>query len=807
MIPVLYASNETVFTSYGIGALTDAVTCVILQEINGQYELTMQYPITGIHYDDIGLRSIIKAKPDRITDGQLFRIYRITKPLNGIVTIYARHIAYDLSGIAASPYTAQGLLNALAGLTANAAADCPFSFLTDKSSEESFEVLTPSSIWKLLGDDEGCILSVYGGEYEFDNFDVKLSNRRGTNRNVSVRYGKNMTSLEQDANIANCYTAVYPFYRKENSDGTAVYVGLPEKTVSAPGTYDYTRILVLDLTSEFDEQPTEDQLRQVATEYIENNDIGVPEVTWKVEFISLDQSEEYAGAMLFESVYLGDDVLVEFKELGVDATSRVIKIEYNVLLDRYNYVTLGSVKNNIADTIITQKKEIEKKPTKTMVENIVETLASTILGVNGGSVRLLDTNEDGEPDTLYIADDPDPAKAVKVWRWNYEGWAASQSGYNGPFVFGATLADGILADAVTAAHLTAGTIQSEDEQTFLLDLTNGAMTLTQSQTYEGEEYSTEDITRVRDIILGTIIPTDDDYAKYDINKDGQITNSDLVLVRNIVNYGTLTYAWKAALDPTNRAHIFKIWKTLSYANGTQSELVIFDATSDGATVKLKEALEVEQGGTGAKTGTKAQVNLGLYNSGSEIPSNVSLNDYTQVGKYTCTTDAAAASLAYCPTTSAFTLEVFNLLGTETACENAWQNFLQKITTHYGDVYTRRMWTGESGTRNFGEWVFSGETNLLWSGSAGTSAGAQNCGKKPYANNITVMAQVSSSSSVQGLSVPSLLISDQANAVEFAMASEVNYVCFKLYYDTNGDLIMLPTRASSSTAVIRYVFAN
>lgn len=69
-------------------------------------------------------------------------------------------------------------------------------------------------------------------------------------------------------------------------------------------------------------------------------------------------------------------------------------------------------------------------------------LTAAILGANGGSVRLLDTNGDGEPDTLYIADDPDPASAINVWRFNYMGWAASQNGYNGPFVLGADFTDG-----------------------------------------------------------------------------------------------------------------------------------------------------------------------------------------------------------------------------------------------------------------------------------------------------------------------------------------------------------------------------
>ena len=82
----------------------------------------------------------------------------------------------------------------------------------------------------------------------------------------------------------------------------------------------------------------------------------------------------------------------------------------------------------------------------------------------------------GEPDELYIADNADPSQAVKVWRFNYNGWAASKNGYSGPFEFGATLEDGLLANFVTAAQLVAGTIKSQDDgKTFFLDLDNGIL--------------------------------------------------------------------------------------------------------------------------------------------------------------------------------------------------------------------------------------------------------------------------------------------------------------------------------------------
>lgn len=99
----------------------------------------------------------------------------------------------------------------------------------------------------------------------------------------------------------------------------------------------------------------------------------------------------------------------------------------------------------------------------------INALTASILGASGGSVRLLDTNDDGEPDTLYIADDPDPDQAVHVWRFNYQGWAASTNGYNGPFTIGATFDDGgtIYANVlkvlnINADNINAGTINADN---------------------------------------------------------------------------------------------------------------------------------------------------------------------------------------------------------------------------------------------------------------------------------------------------------------------------------------------------------
>lgn len=446
MKPILFSPVETAFETNGIGVLSDAISCRSVHELNGKYELEIKYPLTGLHFAAIQQRSMILAKVDPVSALQPFRVYQITKPSNNVVTVRARHIAYDLAGIPVSPFAADSVGTALNGLSLNAAVDCPFTFSTDKDTEAVFAVKVPTPIWSLLGGSKGGILDTYGGEYEFDRYDVKLLKRLGADRGVSIRYGKNLTSLEQDENCANCYTGIYPYWT--NAEGTLVQ--LPEKIVKAPGTYNYEKVKPVDFTAEWQDAPTEEQLRVRAEKYIADNDIGKPLVSLKLEFVMLEQTKEYKGKALLESILLGDTASVEFTDMVVSSTSRAVAVDYDSILERYNSVTLGSVKANIASTIVDQNNQIASKPSLTETQ----LLTNLILGAMGGAVRLLDTNGDGFPDTLYIADNPDPAQAVKVWRFNYEGWGASENGYNGPFKMGATLEAGMLADFIKAGVIS-----------------------------------------------------------------------------------------------------------------------------------------------------------------------------------------------------------------------------------------------------------------------------------------------------------------------------------------------------------------
>lgn len=229
-----FPSTATEFKTQGLGVLTDAISCTVTEERNGAFELTMQYPDTGVHFDEITDRCIIYAIPSPYRAPQPFRIYRITRPMDGIIMVYAQHITYDLSGVPLNPFTAINAPDALSKLSLNAAVDSPFTFWTDKATVASFAVSTPSSTRSVLGGSSGSILDVYGGEYEWDGFTVRLYGHRGYDNGVVISYGKNLTDIEQDRNISNVATGIYPYWT--NAEGALVTCD--PKIVNAPGTYD-----------------------------------------------------------------------------------------------------------------------------------------------------------------------------------------------------------------------------------------------------------------------------------------------------------------------------------------------------------------------------------------------------------------------------------------------------------------------------------------------------------------------------------------------------------------------------------------
>lgn len=465
MIPILFQATSTEWTTQGIGALSDAVSCTVTEERNGIFELEMQYPMSGVHFDEMQNRCIILAIPSPYRAAQPFRIYRITKPLNGICTVYAQHISYDLSGVPLNPFTAGSAPAAMAGLQSNAEGENPFTFWTDKSTAANFAVGVPSSVRSVLGGQTGSVLDVYGGEYAWDGYTVRLYNQRGQDNGVRIAYGKNLTDLEQDENISSVATGIYPYW----ADTEGNLVVCDPKIVPAPGSYDFTRVVPVDFSQDFETAPTPAELQARAESYVQANNIGVPTVSISVSFVQLEQTEEYRDLALLEKCDLCDTVTVQFEDLGVDAKAEIVKITTDVLLEKYQSVDVGSIRANIADTIAGQQQEIQQRPTTSAMQQAVNNATNWITGTDGGYV-VFQRNAEGQPYEILIMDQPTIDTATKVWRWNNGGLGYSSNGYNGPYTTaitqdGAIVADFITAGALNAAIITAGILQSANGKT------------------------------------------------------------------------------------------------------------------------------------------------------------------------------------------------------------------------------------------------------------------------------------------------------------------------------------------------------
>lgn len=462
MIPILYEGNETQFLTNGIGRLSSATSCTVEENLNGPYELTMEYPMTGIHYEDLQVDRLIYAVPFDGGDPQPFRIYSIERNLNGTVEVRAEHISYLLNKIVVMPFEASSCANALSALATNAANTCPFTFSTTKTVVKDFKVTTPQPIRGLLGGQEGSILDVYGkGEYEFDKFSVKLWTNRGADHGVTLRYGKNITELVRDSDITNAYTGIVPYWYTEESG----IVVLPEGVVWSEhrDAFAYDIVKPVDFSSNWENPPTAAQLRARAEEYVENNEGWKLNDNIKVSFVALWQTEEYKNIAVLERVHMGDTVTVIYEALGVEASAEVCRTVYNVLLDRYDEIELGTAKNTLAQAIA--EPILEEVPTSSDMERAIANGTKLIIGGLGGYVYMK-PNATGHPEEILIMDNPDYTQATKLWRLNKNGIAYSNTGYNGTYkqawtMDGAFYTDWVVAGSMSASLLKTGKITGQ----------------------------------------------------------------------------------------------------------------------------------------------------------------------------------------------------------------------------------------------------------------------------------------------------------------------------------------------------------
>lgn len=421
MIPILYPYTEKKFKSNGIGALCDVISCEVTEERNGSYELEMEYPLTGKYYKDIELGSIILAKPYEDGNPQAFDIYKISKPLDGIITINASHISYRLCYIPVQNFFVQSVTKPrglFEQFVANAILDpskdplgFPFeiddSISDDPSTADSYLKELPTSFRECLGGSEKSLLQLYHGEYTWDNFKIYLNKNRGRDLGVHISYSKNLTDLKQELDDSNALYSVLPYwassYTEQQGDKKGAKKIVLGSSIVTPTEsslhYAYTRAEIVDVSNKLSlSTPDPDAVKTAGENYLASSDRVTIKDNLKVSFVALWQTEEYKNIAPLEKVHLCDTVWIDCPDIGISYSAKVISTRYDVLVERYLDITLGDAKSNFVTAMNQTQEETKKSVTQQITQITEDTIMTTNitaenLKVKAANIGTITTND------------------------------------------------------------------------------------------------------------------------------------------------------------------------------------------------------------------------------------------------------------------------------------------------------------------------------------------------------------------------------------------------------------------------------
>lgn len=364
MIPILYESTETQFTSNGICRLRSCSEVTVTEERNGLYECDFSYPINGENYNEIQLGRIIAVRHDDTADIQPFDIVEREAEINGIVTFHCVHISYRQAKIVAHGKNITGP-SAAFNMFADGLPNNPFSYFTDIISTKPFPLGddVPRSVREMLGGTEGSVLDTYGGEFEWDKFDVRLWESRGETADFSIRYGVNMTAYNDEMDSLETYSAIIPYWSGQNEQNQPVVIWGDMVTNNEVTVSGRTECVPMDFSQDFEEQPTKQQLEDIVLEYLENHDPTIPARTIKVEFVQTQDSGSFSEFKRLQKCRLCDSVRVVFPRYGMNGYFKIVKTVFDVLQERYTEMELGTLSTTLAEALGVSQFGSDNKPT------------------------------------------------------------------------------------------------------------------------------------------------------------------------------------------------------------------------------------------------------------------------------------------------------------------------------------------------------------------------------------------------------------------------------------------------------------
>ena len=134
-----------------------------------------------------------------------------------------------------------------------------------------------------------------------------------------------------------------------------------------------------------------------------------------------------------QKLKLCDTVTVYHRELGIENKAKIVSVTYDVILERYEKMTIGEVKTSLGDSIRQISEEIKKEvPTAASVSQAISLATNLLTGSQGGNI-MINTNAQGLPVEILALNTTDITTATKILRLNKDGLSFSNTGYTGTY--------------------------------------------------------------------------------------------------------------------------------------------------------------------------------------------------------------------------------------------------------------------------------------------------------------------------------------------------------------------------------------
>lgn len=406
MIPILFESNETTFNHNGLGRIRDATDVKVVEERNGLYECDFSVPVTSEDFEQIRIGRIIGVTHDDSDDIQPFDIVSYEKPIDGVVTFHAVHISYRQSYLTVRGSNINSLADAFARLSEYATPTNPFTYQTDKTSTGYVSAFNgiPQTVRSMLGGVEGSILDAYGGEYEWDRFNVILHSARGVDRDFSIRYGVNMLDYNEEMDSSGTYMACVPYW----TDGTNTVVG-DKQTADGVTITNRGECIPLDVSDKFESKPTKSAVNQMGKSVMESQNPTIPSQNIKVEFVRL-QDLGYEGFENLLKCGLCDTINVIFPDYASSGRFKIVKTTWDVLADRYESMELGDLSVSLADAL-----GINSDKSVAVGDTAITTIVSKTLSSGIGAKTYISASD-------ITMTEQEGYKAVGIVGWSTNNW-------------------------------------------------------------------------------------------------------------------------------------------------------------------------------------------------------------------------------------------------------------------------------------------------------------------------------------------------------------------------------------------------